>query len=480
MEENEQEELERIVIEFVPGLRGQQKSEVVSRVGGRHVRSIEPLNMEVVLARRSARAIEQLRNNPNVVSVELDQVVELEDIVPNDPEYYRQWGITKTRTNEAWSVSRGSRNTVIAILDTGVAPVPDLVNKLVPGRNIVANNNDATDVNGHGTMSAGVAGAETDNNLGVASYGWNCSIMPVKVMESSGNMSDLAAGIVWATDNGAHVISMSLSGPSGTTAVHNAVQYAANRNVSLVAAAGNQGDTVQRFPAAYPEVIAVAGARSTDVLYDWSNRGQWVDVAAPGQNRTSSLTSSNFLYGGTSSATPSVAGVLGLARTRGASAAQARTALQNGSVPHPDVAYGRVDAMRMMELLGFAGQPEPEPEPEPPTPEPEPEPEPEPPAPEPEPEPEPPAPEPEPEPEPEPGPTLQVTAQKNRGISSAVLRWEGLEGTLVQVLVDTRLEATVSNSGNWTHDTGRRGSFSSRYQVRDASGNSTPEVHVDF
>jgi hypothetical protein len=421
----------------------------------------------------SARVLQALQRNPDVEFAELDAIVELDTITPNDPEYSRQWGITKTQTNSAWSLSKGT-GTVIAILDTGVNPVDDLKNKLLPGRNVIESNSNTTDNNGHGTMSAGVAGAETDNALGVAGYGWDAKILPVKVMESSGLMSDLAKGITWATDNGADIISMSLSGPSGTSTVLSAVRYAQDRNVNLVAAAGNNGDTVQRYPAAYGEVIAVAGTRDDDTLYSWSNYGSWVDVAAPGQNRTYNKEGSVFLYAGTSSATPVVAGILSLARANGASAEEARVALQNGAAPLSFVKHGRVDALSMLELLGAAPSPEPEPEPTPdPEPEPTPDPEPEPTS---DPEPEPtsdPAPEPTPDPDPVPLVSLTVSTSKTKGLNSATVRWSGATGTTVDLSINGA-SSSVNNTGTFTHDTGTRGNPTFTYQVCDAESCSAP------
>ena len=126
------------------------------------------------------------------------------------------------------------------------------------------------------------------NSIGIASYCWHCSLMPVKVLgaDGTGTTANVAAGIVWATDHGARVISMSLSGTTGTSALLSAVQYAHSQGVVLVAAAGNSGTATQTYPAAYPEVLGVAGSDPNDALYAWSNYGPWVKVAAPGCSYT--------------------------------------------------------------------------------------------------------------------------------------------------------------------------------------------------
>jgi hypothetical protein len=455
----------QILVKFKDDAPGWAAAQARRLAAAEELSVIDQLGVHVwrVPEQTSARALQGLQRNPHVEFAELDAVVELDAITPNDPEYGRQWGITKTQTNGAWALSKGT-GTVIAILDTGVNPVDDLKNKILPGRNVIESNSNTTDNNGHGTMSAGVAGAESDNALGVAGYGWNVKILPVKVMESSGVMSDLAKGITWATDNGADIISMSLGGASGTSTVLSAVRYARDRNVNLVAAAGNSGDTTLTYPAAYGEVIAVAGTRSDDTLYNWSNYGSWVDVAAPGQNRTYNKEGSIFLYAGTSSATPVVAGILSLARANGVSAEEAREALQSGAAPLSVVKHGRVDALAMLELLGTAPAPDPEPEPEP-THEPEPEP-----TPEPDPEPEP-TPEPEPEPEPaapEPGITLTVSTSKTKGLNTATVRWSGATGTNVDLSIDGA-KSSVNNTGSFTHNTGERGNPTFTYQVCDTA-----------
>ncbi|MFA9446890.1 S8 family serine peptidase [Egicoccus sp. AB-alg6-2] len=453
---------DRILVKWEKGTPDHAKAAARSAVGAKKIGAIDPLGVDVlaVPAKASPRALAALQRTPRVAYAELDAAVEAETVAPNDPEWYRQWGPVKVNAPQAWAVTTGVRDTVIAVLDTGVAPVADLKGKLLPGRNVMTGTSDTTDSNGHGTMSAGVASASTNNGIGVAGYCWDCAILPVKVMESSGTMSDLARGIVWATDNGADVISMSLSGASGTTTVLDAVRYARDRNVSLVAAAGNQGDSIVRYPAAYPEVIAVAGTMSSDELYSWSNFGSWVDVAAPGQNRTLNKDGAVFLYGGTSSATPAVAGVLGLLRSAGASAAAARTALQDGSAPLSAVRYGRIDAKAALDLLGASTAPKA------PAPDPEPDPAPEP-APAPTPEPSP-APAPAPDPEPEPTISLLVSTSKQKGLNTASVRWSAANGSRVELRIDGRA-TSVPNSGSYQHATGQRGSTTITYQVCDLS-----------
>jgi thermitase len=438
----------QILVKFKDDAPGWAAAQARRLAAAEELSVIDQLGVHVwrVPEHASARALVGLQRNADVEFAELDALVELDgEVVPNDPEWYRQWGPVKVRTPEAWELSKGSPQTVIAILDTGVAPVADLQSKLLPGRNVVAGNTDTTDSNGHGTLSAGVAAAATDNGIGVAGYCWECKVLPVKVMESSGAMSDLATGIVWATDHGADIISMSLGGPSGTSTVLSAVRYARDRNVNLIAAAGNSSSTDRLYPAAYDEVIAVAGTQSDDTLYSWSNYGSWVDVAAPGQNRSLTPDGGVFLYAGTSSATPAAAGVLGLLRSTGATAAEARAALASSAVPLAAIHHGRVDAFEALLALG-ATEPSPNPEPDAePSPDPEPE--------------------PEPSPDPEPSILLAVAGAKVRGLNQALLRWGGASGE-ARVYADGVLLGSTTEA-HFEHATGTRGSPSITYQVCD-------------
>jgi thermitase len=186
----------------------------------------------------------------------------------------------------AWEETEGDPEVIIAVLDTGVDMThPELVNKVVSsGRDFVNGDMDATDDNSHGTHVAGVAAAETNNGEGIAGVAWNCRILPVKVMDADGNgyYSDLIDGLIWATDNGARVINLSLGGDYDDPALKDACQYAFNMGVVIAAAAGNDGGPVM-YPAAYDDyVLAVSATDYEDEWASFSNFGPEVDVAAPG------------------------------------------------------------------------------------------------------------------------------------------------------------------------------------------------------
>jgi subtilisin family serine protease len=224
----------------------------------------------------------------------------------------------------AWDETQGDANTVIAIVDTGVdMSHAELKNKVVSkGYDFVNGDSDATDDNSHGTWVAGIAAAETNNNEGIAGVAWSCKVLPVKVMDADGNgyYDQLIEGIIWAADHGAKVINISAGGDADDPSLKAACKYAYDKNVVVVAAAGNDGTSVS-YPAAYDDyVLAVAATDYNDARASFSNPGPQVDVAAPGvwilgpapQWYVGPGNLPYFFGSGTSGASPEVAGLAAL------------------------------------------------------------------------------------------------------------------------------------------------------------------------
>jgi serine protease len=253
---------------------------------------------------------------------------------PNDPKYKYQWHLEQIHAKQAWKGSQGE-GVIVAVIDTGVAKVPDLANtELVPGFNFVNNTADATDDHGHGTHVAGTIAQSTHNGVGVAGVAFKAKIMPIKVLSArgSGSVSGIAEGIRWAADHGAKVINMSLGGPMASSVLSKAVKYAHDKGVVVVCAAGNDGRGKVSYPAAYPGAFAVAATQFDESTTFYSNWGKEIDIAAPGgntrvdQNNDGMMdgvlqntvvpgnTSQNdyLLFMGTSMASPHVAGVAAL------------------------------------------------------------------------------------------------------------------------------------------------------------------------
>lgn len=243
--------------------------------------------------------------------------------VPSDPYFSKQWAMSKDEVLKAWGITHGKSSTRIAILDSGIdKDHQDLAKKIVARKNF-SSSRTFDDRYGHGTHVAGTAAAATNNGIGVAGVGYDCSLMNVKVLNDrgAGYSSWIAKGIIWAADNGAKVINISLGQTEPSSVLEDAVNYAWNKGVVLVAAAGNDGLSTKHYPAAYANCIAVTATDSTDNKAVYSTYGDWVDLAAPGVEILSTLPnhrhaiSSYHNYGyltGTSMAAPFVAGLAGL------------------------------------------------------------------------------------------------------------------------------------------------------------------------
>ena len=280
--------------------------------------------------------------------------------VPNDPLWSTSWSLTKTNAAAAWNLTTGSSETVIAVLDTGVdLSHPDLQGSFVQGYDIVNRDDDPSDDHGHGTMVAGVIAARANNGLGGVGVCSRCSVMPVKVIAAngSGDVANVAEGIVWAVDHGARVLNLSFvfSGPDDGVA--HAIEYARSRGAVVVAAAGNAGSSEAAYPAAYPGVVSVTSTDPADLRYAWASHGSWVKLAAPGCSQT---TAPNAGYGdfcGTSSSTAFVSGLAGLALSLASdrSVEGIEQALAANAVPVGDiVSAGRVNAAGMLGALRAA------------------------------------------------------------------------------------------------------------------------------
>jgi subtilisin family serine protease len=316
--------------------------------------------------RTTEQALHLLHTTPGIRYAEPNHL-RTRTLIPNDPLLDRQATLNNIRAPEAWEISTGAA-IPIAILDTGVSPTHlDLKNKLLPGYDFLNRDSDPRDDDGHGTYTAGVAAAESNNALGVSGICWGCPIMPIKVLNRRGQGDDatIAEGIRWATDNGARIINMSLGGPEDTSVLRDAVAYATERGVLVVAASGNgQADgNLPSYPAAYSNVLAVSATRNDDSIAGFSTTGGFVDIAAPGAgvlSTTWSVTTSDS-YGvgsGTSAACPQVAAAAGLMlsvrsdlRPDQLSDLLALGADDQG-VPgrDPEYGYGRLNIRRSLEI----------------------------------------------------------------------------------------------------------------------------------
>lgn len=285
---------------------------------------------------------------------------------PVDPQYEKLWGLKNTGSNEpdknggytgvpgvagadvdaekAWTITRGSRKVVVAVIDTGIDyNHPDLKNQMwvnekeiagngvdddgngyvddVHGWNAERDNGNPMDGNAHGTHCAGTIGAEHNNGQGVAGVMADVRLMGVKFLSDSGSgsLADAVEAIDYATKMNVDVMSNSWGGGGYSQALFDSITAAKNKGIVFVAAAGNDSsnnDSRPSYPASYQvdNVISVASHTAQDAISSFSNYGKRsVHVAAPGSNILSSTPGNTYkVFSGTSMATPHVSGVVGL------------------------------------------------------------------------------------------------------------------------------------------------------------------------
>ena len=354
---------DEILMKFNPGVGKADEDELLQRYSLNEVEEIPEIKVKVLKVNPKAldAVIEALSHNPNVEFAEKNYIGQVAVVYnPNDPYFTSgyQWGITKVKAPDAWGITKGSSNVKIAILDTGIDKNhPDLAGKIVSSQDFTGSPNSYNDMYGHGTHSAGIAAAATNNGVGVAGLGFNSRLINAKVCDNYGKCttSSVASGIGWAVNTaGANVISMSLT-VSPSTTLQSAINSAWSKGAVLVCAAGNSGSTNPAYPAYYTNCIAVAGTNSADNLALLSNYGTWVDVAAPGYNIYSTLPNSNYGYKtGTSEAAPYVAGLAALLFTtvkdtngNGKINDEVRSKIESNCDKIPvNIAYGRINAFK--------------------------------------------------------------------------------------------------------------------------------------
>lgn len=274
-------------------------------------------------------------------------------IVPNDSKFPEQWGLPLMQLPQAWKIEKGSRDIIIAIVDSGIDyRHDDLASKVWVNPNEIPDNgldddengyiddvygwdftdapnlqaegdftegdNEPIDESGHGTHVAGIAGALPDNGIGIAGVAWNCSLMAVRAGLTLGGGArmqddDSAASIIYAADNGANIINMSWGSKQQSFVIRDAIDYAYQQGVVLVGAAGNSGESDSIFPAGYSKVISVASFNQNGERFYKSNFGASVDINAPGNSILSTHINNGYrTLTGTSMAASHVSGVAAL------------------------------------------------------------------------------------------------------------------------------------------------------------------------
>jgi subtilisin family serine protease len=317
--------------------------------------------------------------------------------IPNDPYYSQQWAHQNMQSEQAWDIEKGNSNVVIAIIDSGVDwNHPDLAANIWSNSGEIAGNgidddgngyiddirgwdfvdttnpyctdidctdrdNDPMDNDGHGTHCAGIAGAVTDNGVGVAGMAWDCKIMALRSGYATefGSVNDIdaiAKAIYYAANNSANVISMSFGGSFLSKLERDAMNYAYDEGVILVGGAGNSNTNKRHYPAASDNVIAVSATDSSETKVGFSNYGSWVDVAAPGLDIKSTYFDDTYITtDGTSMSCPYVAGLVGLilSNNPGFTQEEVKSILHSTTDPVTSSEYigiGRINAYKAIQV----------------------------------------------------------------------------------------------------------------------------------
>jgi subtilisin family serine protease len=368
----------QLLIKSKAGVPKGEMQRILARHGAVTAGEIEQIKVRLI--RVPDHALEKvkaaLEKNPHISFVEYNFIAE-GFAEPNDERYPSQWHLPKISAPDGWDMCTGSDIAPIAIIDSGVDPThPDLSDKLLSGYNFVENNTDTHDVRGHGTAVAGTAAAISNNVAGVAGVAWGNPIMPLVVLNSDNLASyyNVARAITFAADNGIRVINLSLGGPSSSSTVQNAINYAWTKGTLIFASAGNYATSTPCYPAACEHAVAVSATTSSDTRASFSNYGAWIDIAAPGTSILTTNRGGGYGYwNGTSFSSPVAAGLAGLIISANPDLTNTQVVeiiTQNADdLGDPGFdqyyGYGRVNACAsLVAAIGTAPEPELEPEPD--------------------------------------------------------------------------------------------------------------------
>ncbi len=298
----------QVLVRFKPAASVWTKAASLGMLRARPVSRIAALDLytvEIDPASNVEEMVEVLGRNPNVMYAQPNYVYRAQ-VTPNDPLFGYQYALfnkgqqigwipgspvgnpnADIKAPQGWEETTGSSSVIIAIVDTGIDLThPDLKNKVVgTGRDFVNGDAVAADDHGHGTMVAGVAGAETDNGEGIAGVGWRCRLLPVKVLDALGQGTEdrVIQGLLWAAENGAKVISLSFGQPATGQALKDALERIVETYGAVVISPTGNDNTAVYSPASIDAyVLAVAATDHNDARWVSSNYGAAVDVAAPG------------------------------------------------------------------------------------------------------------------------------------------------------------------------------------------------------
>jgi len=394
---------DQIIVQFKEGIDANSGGDLIAQHQCIRVQTCEPGKchlLKVPETQTPEDMVAHFAEHSEVEYAELNYHVRL-FFTPDDPYFAYQWNLDNAANHginmeAAWAIETGDPKVIVAVIDTGVAyenygaytQAPDLAKThFVAGYDFVNSDSHPNDDNGHGTHVTGTLAQSTNNDLGVAGIAFNCSIMPIKAMDATGEGDYFAItqGIYFAVQHGAKVISMSLGAESTSATLQNAVANAYQNGVTIVCAAGNeyQEDNAPNYPAAYDQYcIAVGATRYDQQRAYYSNTGSYLDVVAPGgdmrvdQNQdgypdgivqqTFAVSPTDFAYyffEGTSMATPHVSGLAALLISHGVTGPDnVRKAIQQTAVDlgptgwDEQYGWGLIDAATALQYFGTGGK----------------------------------------------------------------------------------------------------------------------------
>lgn len=292
-------------------------------------------------------AVAECNADPNIEYAEPNYIYRTFK-TPDDPSFSDLWNLTIISAPEAWDLQTGDRANIVGVIDTGVDldnedleaniwknpgesgdgkesnGIDDDGNGFIDdyrGWDFINDDNNPNDDNDHGTHVSGTLGAVGDNGIGIVGVNWEVSIMALKFLgaDGSGSLDDAIGAILYATNNGAKVLSNSWGGGGRSQALEDAIKFANDNGVLFIAAAGNAGtdnDSSPSYPASYEveNVIAVANNTSSDRLASSANFGKnSVHLAAPGTDILSTVRNNGYQrFSGSSMSTPHVSGAAAL------------------------------------------------------------------------------------------------------------------------------------------------------------------------
>ncbi len=244
-----------------------------------------------------------------------------QETTDEDPYLSDQYALEMMDTINAWQVTEGTSNVTVAIIDTGIDDNHDefvgrISSKSYNSVTETVGISEVIDDQGHGTMVAGIIGAQKNNSTGIAGITSNVQLMVIKANADGKETfqdSAIIEGIYYAADNGADIINLSLGSTYENPYTKEALDYASSLGVIVVAASGNDGTNEAFYPAAFDSTISVSAVGEDTLIAEYSNYGETIDISAPGTDIITTTTNNGYgSVSGTSFAAPQVSGVLAL------------------------------------------------------------------------------------------------------------------------------------------------------------------------